>query len=303
MPTKIFCKKGEHKGDRDEQQDNLIALRSNDETYALFVLADGMGGHSGGKKASQAVIDAAKQVWRTLLKGEKQKPKQIMQNILSLAYDKMRSYETQENISPRSTCVILIIDGNTAHYCHIGDSRLYHFRKGKLLDRTRDHSVVQMLVDMEQVSEEEMGTHEDQGRLLKWIGGSQKHEASFNAIDIYAGDQFLLCSDGLWEHLSVEQMEAALQSNSSSEAIIKHFIATAYKGAAGNSDNISLILASIVKDKTDSNWLPLSIMAAIVLLLVSAFSFYNYYFTDEECKANESDATKAVPLKLSPPPK
>ncbi|MCP4699896.1 MAG: serine/threonine-protein phosphatase, partial [Gammaproteobacteria bacterium] len=96
-------------------------------------------------------------------------------------------------------------------WTHLGDSRLYHFREDNLQIRTKDHSIVQMLVDMGRIREEDMATHRDQGRLLKGLGGDEPPELEFHHSLALAGDAFILCSDGLWERLSAKEMQQHLQ--------------------------------------------------------------------------------------------
>ncbi|MCK5718781.1 MAG: serine/threonine-protein phosphatase, partial [Thiomargarita sp.] len=213
MFSKFIYESKKHIGDRNEQQDDLIILESKDKKRILLVLADGMGGHRGGKQASRSVILAAKDVWQQSAEGTRYSPEGMLEFTITLAFKKMKANGEQANISPRSTCVILFIKDDIAYYCHFGDSRLYHFRKGQLLRRTKDHSVVQMLIDMGQLAEKDMGTHEDQGRLLKWIGGEKApQEIVVEIAEIRKRDHFLLCSDGLWEYVKLAEMERLLQS-------------------------------------------------------------------------------------------
>jgi serine/threonine protein phosphatase PrpC len=99
----------------------------------------------------------------------------------------------------------LYIEDNQAWWAHVGDSRLYHFNRKKLLSRTKDHSIVQLLVDLERISEEEMATHPDQGRLLKGLGGDEPIKPDFGQATLHAGDSLLLCSDGFWEQISPQK--------------------------------------------------------------------------------------------------
>jgi len=280
MTSKFSYIKGRSKGDREQQQDDLIVLESEDAERILMVVADGMGGHSGGQEASKSVIASAKEVWRESKEGLELTPENILEKILLKAYEMMKVYEEQKKLSPRSTCVMLFIIGNVAYSCHIGDSRLYHFRNNKLLTRTKDHSVVQMLVSMGQVNEEEMGTHEDQGRLLKWVGGSKPPEATFAATEIRKGDQFLLCSDGLWEYVTKEQMQRSLRMGKKLEDIRNLFIKIARKGANGEGDNISLALLRVEsKGAGIISWTIL--ILATALLLGSMIVLYDYFFQSE----------------------
>jgi serine/threonine protein phosphatase PrpC len=100
----------------------------------LLVVAYGMGGHSGGCFASKSVIAVAKSVWEQ--EGEVVKnATKFLQRICELAHESINDYGKKYNRFPHSTCVLLYIDGKQAWWAHLGDSRLYHFRGGKLLRR------------------------------------------------------------------------------------------------------------------------------------------------------------------------
>lgn len=267
-----------HQGDRDEQQDAYFIANSRDGRRVLCVVADGMGGHRGGRKASACVVTAAKMIWQQTVEGAEQEPPHLLNAIVQQAYKMMLAYEEEQGISPRSTCVMLLISDHHAYYCHLGDSRLYHFRQQKLLTRTKDHSVVQMLVDMDTISEEEMGTHEEQGHLLKWLGGKESPpEATFHSAAIEAGDQFLLCSDGIWEYVSTSDMENAWQSSRTQLQIAKHFIQQARQKSNGKGDNIALILCNVPDDLStglskqqehNKRWLLLAMIGILVLMVI-----------------------------------
>ncbi len=268
-------------GGRDEQQDKVVHLVSTDESRALLVLADGMGGHSGGKMASSCVYTTAKVEWQASEEALSFEPNIILSNIFKLSYNCMKLMEKKKNISPRSTCVALLLKEDIAYFAHVGDSRLFHFRNGRLFNKTKDHSVVQMLADMEQITEEEMGAHEDQGRLLKWIGGEKEPDPTFSTVEVLRGDQFMLCSDGLWEYVKVEQMEHILSTvddlRNATESLIK--IAREVGGEKG--DNISVALLNITKDTKDTKDTKVLLFIVAVLLFLLSFLLGYGFFTSE----------------------
>jgi serine/threonine protein phosphatase PrpC len=89
------------------------------------------------------------------------------------AHDAVNRSARLQHADARTVAVALLVQGTRADWVHAGDCRLYHFRAGKLLTRTRDDSVVQVLFENGEITEEEMGTHEDQNRLLQAIGGGE----------------------------------------------------------------------------------------------------------------------------------
>lgn len=232
-----------HMGGRDEQQDRVAVFSAPDGGARLLVVADGMGGHAGGSLAAQAVIDAAEEAWHDNDFGAGD-PKALLKNIVASAHKAINRIGEAEGLSPRSTCVILYLDGTRAVWTHVGDSRLYRFRGGRLLERTRDHSVVQMLLDMGKITEEQMGTHPDQNRLTQSMGGESEPEADLDEDQVEEGDSFILCSDGLWEMVSQEEMAAGV-TNEALPKLADKLPGVAFERAGAKSDNISIAVARV----------------------------------------------------------
>ncbi|SEH07858.1 PP2C family protein-serine/threonine phosphatase [Candidatus Venteria ishoeyi] len=201
-----FPIKQAHQAGREEQQDAVDCFYTEDKQRFLLVVADGMGGHKGGRLASAAVLETASEVWMESLQGMPNDPQAVLQDLCERAHKRINQVGKMHDLSPRSTVVLLYVDKDYAWWAHVGDSRLYHFRHEKLLFRTKDHSVVQMLVGLEQISEAEMANHPDQGRLLRWLGGEQFKGAEFGESALIPGDCFVLCSDGLWEYVDTDKM-------------------------------------------------------------------------------------------------
>ena len=136
-----------------------------------------------------------------------------------------------------STVVALFIDldGNVASWGHCGDSRLYVFRGGRIAARTRDHSLVQSLVDGGMLAPEEMRSHPQRSELLSALGvGEEDLQVSVSpqSWKVEAGDVFLLCTDGMWEYVEDPQMESALSQAASPHAWLHDLEQAVLKGAA-----------------------------------------------------------------------
>jgi len=193
-----------HTGGREEQQDSL-GHWSTGET-CLVIVADGVGGSRGGRAASQEVIRCAAEYWESC-QGTLTNPEQQLTEIASIANTAIHNLSIGEKRSPASTIVALYLDQTNAHWVHSGDSRLYWLRPQEgsppqELERTRDHSVVQMLLEQNKITEEEMAIHPDKGRILKALGSSSFKGVDYTAHEYMAGDTFLLCSDGYWESIT-----------------------------------------------------------------------------------------------------
>ncbi|TGO03320.1 hypothetical protein PN36_08515 [Candidatus Thiomargarita nelsonii] len=235
--------KDQHIGGREDQEDR-VAIFSKENSH-LLVVADGMGGHEGGELASKTVIKVAKLLWEQEIDADAT-PINFLQRICDRAHDKINELGQKHNISPRSTCVLLYIHGSLAWWAHLGDSRLYHFRHRKLRQRTRDHSVVQLLVDLGRVKEEDMAKHPKQGYLFACLGGEEPPQPDFGQASVRPGDSFLLCSDGFWQQVSLSSMvkillRADVDLRTRVECLLKEALVTG--GVEG--DNISVAVAQL----------------------------------------------------------
>ena len=155
-------------GGRDEQQDR-IAVFENGGAH-LLALADGMGGHEGGALAAQAVIDVARESFVGPLDEDAGK---LHERICHGAHERINALGAERGIAPHSTCVLLHVTESEATWTHVGDSRLYRFDGGRLVGRTVDHSVVELMRLQGKISEGEMKTHRDQNRLYEAVGRPQ----------------------------------------------------------------------------------------------------------------------------------
>jgi serine/threonine protein phosphatase PrpC len=228
-------------GGRSEQQDRVAAFRTADGSVCLAVVADGMGGHQGGALAAQAVVDAAAAAWEET-GGSVPDPQAFVLDACRRAHAAVNREGRALGIMPHSTAVFLMVDATGARWCHVGDSRLYRFRGGAMLERTRDHSLVQLMVDLGEVRESDMATHPDQNKLFKSLGGADDPEPGAGAAAVGPDDAFLLCSDGLWEQISVEEMADALAADDLDRAAAELVDLAALRGGAlGDNAAVALV--------------------------------------------------------------
>ncbi|HEY3898885.1 MAG TPA: PP2C family serine/threonine-protein phosphatase [Chthoniobacter sp.] len=192
-------------GPREEQQDAGVCLHNDAEGTALLVVGDGVGGRSGGRIASHKLTELASELWEER-KGNFSNPEEDLGTLCRVAHEQINEEGSKLGISPRTTIVALYLTPTRAHWVHSGDSRLYHFRAGQLLERTEDHSLLEMMVQRGAVKEEDMGSHPDQGALLQALGGDEYTPPSVGEAAIGADDGFLLCTDGFWERTKPDEM-------------------------------------------------------------------------------------------------
>lgn len=247
---KIEAGTGQHIGDRQEQQDRVALFAApRAPGYVMAVLADGMGGLSGGALASEQVIRTAKQAFDLFSPQTDDLPKMLA----SIAHDahtiiKLTAISSEKK--PHSTMVILVITpDNRAFWSHVGDSRLYHFRGPNCVERTIDHSYVESLVRNGKLSREDAKTHRLANVLTSALGSHDREPEVTGAHHdgLKAGDSFLLCSDGLWHYFSDAELGAAIAMNTPRQAS-EFLITKVRERAAGTTaDNCTLAIIKLVE--------------------------------------------------------
>jgi PPM family protein phosphatase len=201
------------KGAREVNQDR-IAYTYSRETL-LLVVADGMGGHLGGEIAAQIAVRLFIERFQQEAKPILRNPLKFMQETLLRAHAALASYASQFSMleTPRTTCVAAVVQGNHAYWAHVGDSRLYLLRQGKLIGATKDHSKVQYLVDQGIIAPQDVPTHPDRNKVFSCLGGAAEPVIDLSKRTPLAyGDILILCSDGLWSVYPVREMSTMLTS-------------------------------------------------------------------------------------------
>ena len=240
---RITASTGIHKGDRDYQQDQVSLIsHSRVPGCLLGVVADGMGGRSGGRKASDQVMLTAKQVFERYAPETDDAPVMLRQ-IIEEAHIVIKLTAISAEQEPHSTLAAFLINpGGECYWVHTGDSRIYHFRGSKLVYRTVDHSYVQTLVDKGEISEEEANIHPQSNILMGCLGADEAPPIAQHYISqLQPGDVLLVCSDGVWHYFSAGEMGSALSMLSPREAT-EFLIQKARSRARGAGDNLSLAI-------------------------------------------------------------
>jgi serine/threonine protein phosphatase PrpC len=191
------------------------------DSHLCCVVADGAGGHGGGDRASKLAVQ---QIISAYSGSPSSSPEAVQRMIVDTnraILDHRSDSEVTQNM--HTTLVALFVDLETysATWGHCGDSRLYVFRGGKVAAQTRDHSLVQSLVDGGLLTADKMRSHPQRSELLSALGvGEQDLQVSVSPSPwaLQAGDVFLLCTDGVWEYVQEPDLEAALVSSASPHA-------------------------------------------------------------------------------------
>ena len=243
---RISAATGLHRGDRAYQQDQVeVMTHSRVPGCALAVVADGMGGKSGGRKAADQVMLTARQVFERYVPSKDDAGATLRQVVMeSHLMIKLTAITSEEE--PHSTLAAFLVDPTLAcAIAHAGDSRVYHFRGQELVSRTSDHSFVQRLIDEGRLTEEEALTHPQGNLLTGCLGTHQDPPISVAQIErLDFGDALLACSDGLWHYFTPRELGAivhALPPREASEMLVNK----ARQRARGSGDNLSLALLRI----------------------------------------------------------
>ena len=210
---------------------------------ALMAVADGLGGHMHGEVAAQLVVELLGAVFEREARPRLADPAAFLERAINAGHAAIHRETQRRGLSdtPRTVIVACVVQDGHAHWTHVGDSRLYLIRQGRILHRTRDHTVVQQLIDTGRIREEAMATHPDRNRLLQCIGGYQAPCLEPGASERLAqNDILLLCSDGFWGPLTQRQMLHSLLSRELRDAI-PELVTLAEHRAGGECDNVSVL--------------------------------------------------------------
>jgi PPM family protein phosphatase len=237
---------GIHRGDRAYQQDQVeIFPHHRTPGCALAVLADGMGGKSGGRKAADQVILTAKQLFARYGTGMDD-PAELLKQVVLEAHLMIKLTAITAEEEPHSTVTAYLISpSRQCNIIHAGDSRVYHFRGPNMVKRTIDHSFVQRLIDEGQISEEQANEHPQANLLTGCLGTFQDPPLTLDQIDrLEVGDSVLSCSDGLWHYFTPKELGAIVHTLPPRQAS-EMLVGKARQRARGMGDNLSLALIRI----------------------------------------------------------
>lgn len=216
--------------------------RDPDEKF--FIVADGMGGHAGGQEASQiatrTITNYLKENWNS------DKPsKQLLTEAFKKANEAI--LQDQQNHSDRSdsgtTAVVVVLRNEESMVAHVGDSRLYRFRKDEIEQITEDHTWVARSVKLGQITQEEARIHPWRHVLSQCLGRKDLQLIDIQPLEIQSGDRLVLCSDGLTEELTPDIICDLLKSGADCEAVANNLVNTAKD--KGGHDNITVIVVNI----------------------------------------------------------
>jgi len=243
---RLIAATGLHRGDRAYQQDQVeVLIHARSSGCALAVLADGMGGKSGGRKAADQVLLTARQLFERFVPG-KDDGAELLRQLVRESHLMIKLTAITAEEEPHSTVAAFLLTPDLrAEAIHAGDSRVYHFRGADMLGRTTDHSFVQRLIEEGKLSEEEAHTHPQSNLLTGCLGTHQDPPiSSWQIGELQPGDALLACSDGLWHYFTPKELGAIVHGLPPREAS-EMLVNKARQRARGGGDNLSLALLRI----------------------------------------------------------
>lgn len=243
---RITASTGIHKGDRDYQQDQVSLISHQRIPGCLLgIIADGMGGRSGGRKASDQVMMTARQLFERYSPDTDDAPAMLAQ-IVQDAHIVIKLTAISAEQEPHSTLAAFLINpSGDCHWVHAGDSRIYHFHGSKLVYRTIDHSYVQTLVDKGEITDEEANVHPQSNILMGCLGTEETPSVSHHFIpQLRPEDSLIACSDGVWHYFTPSEIGSAMSMLSAREAT-EFLIQKARSRSRGGGDNLSLVIVKL----------------------------------------------------------
>lgn len=271
---------------RTSNEDGFFASRD----QAVFAVADGMGGHEQGEVASQLALEAIVQHADAIAHaGPSELPTNLHQALQDANAAILSRAETQDARSRMGTTVVLAtICGDRLYFAHIGDSRLYLMRGEMLIQLTRDHSLVQAMVDRGEITPDEAAIHPLRHQITRVVGGDDVVSPEIASQTLEPNDIVLLCTDGLSGAVTQETLKSILTSELTSQQKADALVKAALD--AGGPDNVTAVVVAYHRPSSTAHreerkaakphvmpvWLSLLIGLGCLLALVAAMGIWEY---------------------------
>jgi serine/threonine protein phosphatase PrpC len=223
-----------------------------------MIVADGMGGHLHGEVAAQIATQFVSEAFQRQAQPRLEDSVKFLLDSVTAAHRAIVDYANVRNLleTPRTTCVACVVQDGLAQWAHVGDSRLYLVRRGRVEAQTKDHSRVQILVDAGRVREEAVAAHPDRNKIFNCLGqmGPPRVDLS-RRIALHHGDILLLCTDGFWGPLTGKLICEELLRADIVRAVPE--LLDMAEGRAGkDGDNASVVAMTWAEEEApDADWI------------------------------------------------
>lgn len=252
-PSKhLVCGMSSHKGMvRSNNEDSAFVLLSGQEgasampDFGIFVVADGMGGHERGERASALAVRIVSQhlIKNFYLKRLAGDDDVYVGEVLTEALEKANEAVTRETPDSGTTVTAAVILANIAYFAHVGDCRAYAIKPDSIVQLTKDHSLVQRLIDLDHLTPDEAAVHPQRNVLYRAIGQHESLEIDSFMETLDGGTRLLLCSDGLWNLVDEERLRQVVNRAHTPQEACDQLVDLANE--KGGNDNITVILVQM----------------------------------------------------------
>lgn len=225
---------------RKVNQDACLAatIENRGRKYYVFAVADGLGGHLSGEVASQMCVDYIRNNFSKLENySDYNEVNQFINAINAQIVSKSQECESCKGMA--TTLTMCILDGYHLEIVHIGDSRAYRIHDKTIEQLTKDHSLVQVLVDEGKITKQEASTHPQKNVITRALGTDEYIQADFFSYELNPGDVVLICSDGLYNMVKNEAIRSIVVQNPLEESVKELIDLANYNGGM---DNITVVL-------------------------------------------------------------
>lgn len=224
---------------RSLNEDSFFVSEPDSKGTVLAIVADGMGGHNAGEVASGKAVGILQ---NGIFRETDMSAKDVLIKAVEDANQEIYEMSiNKENLSGMGTTITACLAmENTVTAVQVGDSRLYLIRKDKISQITKDHSLVEMLVENGTITKEEAKNHPQKNIITRAVGTDKTVEADIYEFSVKKGDTVLLCSDGLVNMVDDEEILSVIKSAETLDAAANTLVSQAEK--AGGTDNITVIL-------------------------------------------------------------
>ena len=227
-----------------------------DEEQGLFIVADGMGGEFAGALASKVVVATLPELVRRDFAARDRLQNRTVgrrmgRTIAALSMQMREQTRNEPGMAGMgSTVVCALVRGDRGIVAHMGDSRAYRLRAGRLKQLTTDHTLIQLLLHCGEITHEEVATHPAQGRLTRNVGMEGAPLPQTRLLKFRQGDLLMLCSDGLPNMLSDDQIVSLLNKPAPLNTLCRRLVDAA--NGAGGKDNITVLLLRLVEGEEEN---------------------------------------------------
>ncbi len=226
---------------RDSNEDDLLVVDD-----ALYVVADGMGGHAAGEVASREAVEAMRDSYEA--PGSTDDVRQAVRLANGAVWKRGTDNPSYRGMGTTVTAVA-VVDGEKLAVANVGDSRTYLLRDEELVQLTQDHSFVQEAVRSGQLTRTQAESHPRRSQLTRALGVGDDVDVDVDVIEPLTGDRLLLCSDGLWDEVGDEVITMVLTNHPDPEEAASKLVLWAKE--AGGRDNITVIVLDVVDGGED----------------------------------------------------